>query len=75
MLPQKKVKKILKKINILVIIFQNFTREYTQFVKHPTDRLISRSSTIFSAQLTACFRCLARHFKSIPTEIVRSVLG
>jgi hypothetical protein len=36
---------------------------------------ISRSSTTFSAQLTECFRYLARHFKTNPTETVRSVLG
>jgi hypothetical protein len=36
---------------------------------------LSRSSTTFSAQLTACFCDLVRHFKTNPTEIVRSVLG
>jgi hypothetical protein len=40
-----------------------------------TRTLVSRSSTIFSVQLTACFRNIARHFKTIPTETVRSVLG
>jgi hypothetical protein len=37
--------------------------------------VIGRSSTTFSAQLTACLRDLARHFKTDPTETERSVLG
>jgi hypothetical protein len=39
------------------------------------EMLIRRSSTTFSDQLTECFRYLARHFKTNPTETVRSVLG
>jgi hypothetical protein len=36
---------------------------------------ISRSSTTFSAQMTPCFRYLASHFKTKPTETVHSLLG
>jgi hypothetical protein len=36
---------------------------------------LGRSSTAFSAQLTACLRDLARHFKTDPTETVALSFG
>jgi hypothetical protein len=37
--------------------------------------IVGRSSTTFSAQLTACLRDLARHFKTDPTETVALCFG
>jgi hypothetical protein len=55
------------------IISSNFMPPYGILLADST--IISCSSTTFSAQMSECFRYLARHFKTNPTETVRSVLG
>jgi hypothetical protein len=53
-------------------------REYiisSNFILFADSTIISCSSTTFSAQMSECFRYLARHFKTNPTDTVRSVLG